>query len=154
MIRSYVSGLRRRPFKRRLAAEPIVLFAAIGFLGFLVEAIVITALTHFGNLPAWQARIPSFLIAVSITWLLNRKFTFPGRGPASRAVEAVAYGAIQVGGAVINLALFGACLAYSSRLETMPVVPLAFGAVGGLGFNFTASKLLLYSRIRNSNGEI
>lgn len=121
-------------------------------MGFLIEAIVLTSLTIYAAWSPWQARIPSFLTAVSITWALNRRHTFTNRGPQHRSTEAFFYTAIQGGGALINLGIFGACLALLPGLGRLPVIPLAIGAVGGFAFNFLLSSKWLYARLRPNQG--
>lgn len=132
----------RRPLREVLS------FLAVGGVGFVVEAIILTALTTYAAWSPWQARIPSFLTAVLITWALNRHHTFPNRGLRHRSTEAFFYTAIQGGGALINLGIFGVCLILMPQLAPYPVIPLAIGAVGGFVFNFALSSKWLYSRLR------
>jgi putative flippase GtrA len=123
-------------------------FLIVGGVGFAIEAIL---LTSFVKLAGWQplyARVPSFLVAVLATWALNRRYTFAGRGLTRSSIEAVWYILIQTCGAAINLAIFGAVLLYWPQLGEVPVIPLAFGSIGGLVFNFSASNGFLYARRR------
>lgn len=131
---------------RRAASQTLRSFVIVGGVGFAIEAILLTTITQFVGWTPWQARVPSFLTAVLVTWVLNRMHTFPGRGLEHRSIEALSYVAIQVCGATINLAVFGACLLYFPRLGAMPVIPLGIGAAGGFAFNFAVSNILLYSR--------
>jgi len=96
----------------------------------------------------WQARICSFLPAVLVTWLLNRRHTFAGRGLRRAPAEAIAYVAIQTIGAGINFGTFILFLAWMPQLRTLAFVPLAVGSAVALFFNYTTSSLLLYSRPR------
>lgn len=139
------------PSNHRSTRE-VLTFLAVGGVGFVVEAAILTALTMFADWSPWQARIPSFISAVFITWALNRRHTFPERGLQRRSVEAFFYTAIQIGGALINLAIFGACLALFPHLAHIPLIPLAIGAVGGFVFNFLLSSKWLYSRLRSVRG--
>lgn len=123
-------------------------FAVVGGIGFAIEAVILTTLTQFAGWAPLHARIPSFLIAVMTTWWLNRQHTFSGRGLERRSLEAFFYVAIQICGALINFAVFGLCLHFSSRLARIPVIPLAFGAAVGFIFNFASSNIVLYSRTR------
>lgn len=123
-------------------------FALVGGAGFVVESIIMTVLIRLAAWQPWHARMPSFALALLVTWLLNRTLTFPGRGPERRSVEAFFYIVIQVIGGGINLLVFAGCLHYWPQLGKAPVVPLAIGAVGGFGFNFAASNGLLYARRR------
>ena len=123
-------------------------FLAIGGLGFIIEAVILTALTLYAGWSPWYARVPSFITAVLVTWALNRRHTFPNRGLQRRSAEAFFYATIQSGGALINLGVFGACLTLMPELATAPVIPLAIGAVGGFAFNFILSSKWLYARLR------
>lgn len=134
---------------RRIPRE-LLSFIAVGSVGFLIEAVILTALTTWAGWSPWQARIPSFFTAVFATWLLNRQHTFPERGLQRRSVEAFWYAAIQGGGVSINLLLFGATLAAFPELRHIPVIPLAVGSAGGLVFNFLMNSKVLYSRPRRN----
>lgn len=123
-------------------------FAIVGAIGFAIEAVLLTALVKFVNWTPLQARIPSFLIAVMTTWWLNRQHTFAGRGLERRSVEGFFYIAIQACGALINLAIFGACLHFTPGLAKIPVLPLGIGAAAGFVFNFVSSNAALYSQAR------
>ncbi|MBL8266850.1 MAG: GtrA family protein [Steroidobacter sp.] len=127
----------------------VLTFLAVGSIGFVIEAVILTALTSYAAWSPWQARIPSFLTAVLVTWALNRRHTFPNRGLQRRSTEAFFYTAIQGGGALINLGIFGVCLALAPALREAPIIPLAIGAVGGFVFNFALSSKWLYSRLRS-----
>jgi putative flippase GtrA len=124
-------------------------FAFVGVIGFLVEAIVLTVLTQLAGWGPWQARIPSFLIAVLVTWVLNRTLTFPGRGMQRRSVEALAYIATMAIGSAINLTVYGLVVFYVPRLAAWPIVPLALGSVASLVFNFNSARLLVFARTRS-----
>lgn len=136
----------------RRTLREVLSFLAVGSVGFVVEAVILTTLTLHAGWSPWQARIPSFLTAVLITWALNRRHTFADRGLQRRSTEAFFYTAIQGGGAVINLGIFGACLALSPSLARVPVIPLAIGAIGGFAFNYVLSSKWLYSRLRPGHG--
>jgi putative flippase GtrA len=125
-------------------------FAAVGAIGFLIDAGILAALTHGAGWPPWAARVPSFATAVLATWLLNRRLTFQGRGLQRRSLEALGYGAIQACGAGINLLVFGLCLAIVPRLAAMPVIPFAVGSGVAMVFNYAALKRVLYARERTA----
>lgn len=126
-------------------------FVLVGGVGFCVDASILAFLTHYGHWSPWYARLPSFLTAVGVTWWMNRRYTFPGRGLDRLAVEAAGYAMIQSAGALINLAVFGLVLAQWGTAGFMPVIALAVGAVGGLVFNFSMSNFLLYRRARTES---
>lgn len=125
-------------------------FCLAGGVGFFIEASVLTVLTLQAGWTPWRARIPSFLLAVCATWLMNRSLAFAGRGLERTSVEALSYLAIQTCGAAINMGIFVLCLAHMPALAKAPVIPLAIGSAGGLAFNFLASKAFLYSKVRSA----
>jgi putative flippase GtrA len=145
-------GATSSPTPTRRSLREMLSFLAVGGVGFVVEAVILTSLTLYAAWSPWQARIPSFITAVLITWALNRRHTFPDRGLRHRPTEAFFYTAIQGGGALINLGIFGVCLALLPQLARVPVIPLAIGAVGGFAFNFVLSSKWLYSRLRPGHG--
>jgi putative flippase GtrA len=138
---------------RRRTAREVMSFLAVGAAGFVIESIILTALTQFAGWSPWHARIPSFLTAVPVTWALNRRHTFPNRGLQRSSLEVFLYGTIQGGGAAINLLIFGATLAMLPTLARLPVIPLAIGALGGFVFNYSISSKLLYARQRSRAGQ-
>ena len=131
------------------AVREVVSFLAVGATGFAIEAVILTGLTQFAGWSPWRARIPSFLTAVLVTWALNRRHTFANRGLQRPSLEALAYAAIQGGGALVNLVIFGAMLVVMPALARFPVIALAVGAAGGFAFNYLVSTRLLYSRQRS-----
>jgi putative flippase GtrA len=125
-------------------------FALVGVIGFLVEALILTVLTAVAGWSPWRARIPSFLIAVLVTWLLNRTFTFPGHGLQRRSVEGLLYLATVALGSAINLGVYGLVLHFVPAVREFPVVALAAGSLAGLAFNFNSARLLVFARPRSS----
>jgi putative flippase GtrA len=133
----------------RRTAREIMSFLAVGAAGFAIEAIILTGFTQFAQWSPWQARVPSFLTAVLVTWALNRQHTFPDRGLQRPSLEVLFYAGIQSCGALINLAIFGATMVIVPALTRFPVIPLAVGAVGGFAFNYLVSSKLLYAGQRS-----
>jgi putative flippase GtrA len=125
-------------------------FVAVGAVGFVIDAGLLAVLTHGAGWSPWLARVPSFLTAVTATWQLNRRLTFAGRGLQSRSLEALGYGAVQVSGALINLAVFGSCLGLFPQLAALPLIPFAVGAVVAMIFNYLTASRLLYAREREA----
>jgi putative flippase GtrA len=123
-------------------------FGAIGAIGFLVDAGLLTTLSSESRMNVYVARCISFSAAVLVTWLLNRRFVF-GETAAPRGRKSAEYGRylfVQVVGAAINLATFAAILSVYPGLVAMPVLPLAAGAALGLVFNFAGMRRWVFVR--------
>ncbi|MFA7271085.1 MAG: GtrA family protein, partial [Sterolibacterium sp.] len=84
-------------------------FAVIGGIGFAIDGGLLTLLSILWGMNVYVARLVSFLTATLSTWWLNRKHTF-GMAPSgefrAHANEYTRYFFIQVGGGLINLAVF------------------------------------------------
>lgn len=114
-------------------------FCVVGGIGFCTDAGLLQAGIHFFSLGPLTARIPSFLIAVLVTWYLNRAFTFrmPERSFRSSFPAYIAANSV---GLALNVGVYAAGVLLSPALAQTPLIPLAAGAVLGLAFNFAASR--------------
>jgi putative flippase GtrA len=121
-------------------------FLGAGAIGFCVDGGILTALTSLAGWSPVASRMLSFPVALTCTWLLNRRWAFAGRGLGSNALEYLAYAGIQVAGAGINLGVFISCLRRWPELASIPLVPFAVGAGFALIFNYGSLRWLLYRR--------
>ena len=129
-----------------LAMRPLPAFIAVGGIGFALDAgLMLLTIKAFACHPI-VARLVSFPVAVTCTWLLNRQWAFRGRGLRSRPIEYVGYFAIQVAGAVLNVGVFLGCLLLWPALVSVPVLPLTVGAAVALMFNYVLLRRTLYRR--------
>jgi putative flippase GtrA len=119
-------------------------------IGFLVDALVLTALTALAGWSPFSARVVSFGCAVSATWYLNRRFTFPGNIGEASGREYVKYVFIQGIGATINLAVYATMLMIFEVLRSIPVIALATGSIIAMMFNFLALRRFVYSQASTS----
>lgn len=105
-------------------------------LGFMVDA-GLMALLHTG----WQlhpifARCISFPAALTVTWLVNRRWVFATSRQTGVTTEYARYVSVQVIGAAANLAIFAALIYAVPSLMTAPVLALAIAAAGSLVLNY------------------
>jgi putative flippase GtrA len=82
------------------------------------------------------ARLLSFAVAVTATWLLNRHWTFRDRKSPARGVEYMRYLTVQTSGALINLSVYSACLFFSEWMLSNPVAALAVGSGVAMVYNY------------------
>ena len=118
---------------RRLSA-----FVLVGIVGFAVDATVLSALVYGLSFSHYSARAVSFGTAVTVTWYLNRRWTFSSTNAAAR--EYRGYVLTQLVGAIINLGTYAAIIELSPALARWPVLPLAAGAALALAFNYTTAR--------------
>ena len=119
-------------------------FACVGAVGFVVDAGVLTFLVKIFGWNVYAARGVSFPAATIVTWALNRRLAFATRQSASKHHEYARYLLVQVMGAGINLACFSVLLVLYPWMNQLPVVPLFFGALVALLFNYAGSRYFVY----------
>jgi putative flippase GtrA len=118
-------------------------FALIGALGFLVDATSLQAFLNIAGLDPYAGRAGSFLVAVTFTWWMNRKFTF--HSSDSRLVHEWGrfLAANSLGGAV-NLGVYAALVASVDLVASHPVLGVAAGSIAGLAVNFLGSRFFVF----------
>lgn len=122
----------------------LLAFGAVGVAGFVVDASVMTALIERLSWHPIQGRAVSFPLAVTTTWLLNRRLAFRGMGTRSKSAEYAGYVAIQILGALVNVGVFLGCILIWPFLVSVPFVPLAAGAAVALLLNFALLRSTVY----------
>ncbi|WP_158603842.1 GtrA family protein [Acidovorax sp. 94] len=118
-------------------------FVVVGGLGFCIDAGLLTILIE-DNLDVMLARSCSFFVAVSATWMLNRLWTFNSGGFLSIRREYAYYFSVQILGAAINLSIFFILIDFCPEFLDIPLIPLAFGAIASLMFNYVVSKKIVF----------
>ncbi|MFT3904973.1 MAG: GtrA family protein [Steroidobacteraceae bacterium] len=138
-----MSDAPRRDLRR------ILKFAIAGGIGFLVDAAILTALVRGAHWPALGARILSFLGAVSVTWLINRRLTFGDRRatqPRAMAGEYARYLLTQGAGALLNLGIFATALWLHPPWRAQPVMALALASALAMLFNYCGLASFVFAR--------
>jgi putative flippase GtrA len=119
----------------------ILRFGGVGLLGFAVDAGLLTWLQHV-DIDVYIARTVSFSAAVSVTFLLNRMFTFDASA-YPWAGQVAGYGAAQFLGALLNFAVFWLVLIWRPTWTTEPWLPLAIASACSMLVTYWLSKRLL-----------
>lgn len=116
------------------------LFALIGAVGFCVDGgLLLLGHRHCGL--EWPlARLLSFTAAASVTWLLNRRFTFSGSKRSLKLDEWRRYLTVNGVGAILNLGIFMGLVGFAPAFRDHPLVALAIAAAIALAFNFLGSR--------------
>ncbi|MEO0510865.1 MAG: GtrA family protein [Verrucomicrobiota bacterium] len=126
-------------------------FAGVGVTISLIDIGLLYLLIATG-LSAYLARIPSFLAAMTVGYILNRYFTFhhleTGRALWHSLLRH--YSVHSVGG-VINYGVFGATLIIGQQMggeiaasASLPFVAVWVGGIFGMCFNFFFSKKMVF----------
>jgi len=125
----------------------ILSFGAIGGIGFVVDAGILQALFSLGVQPL-IARCISFPVAVTATWLLNRRYTFRDRAQSGAHARYALYVGGQIAGALINVGVFVLTIRHWPETAARPLIPMMAGSAIALFFNYTWANLLVFSTDR------
>jgi len=118
-------------------------FSLIGVAAFVVDsAVLYAALPLFANKFA-AARVPSWLCAVTFTWVLNYQWTFRYRA-RSLPLNWLKYVLANLLGGIVNYGVSLVSVALSPLARTHPIIAVALGSIAGLLFNFVSSKALVF----------
>lgn len=135
---------RRTPSARRKAAEgriaaQIPVFAAIGVLGYFVDAGITYLCAKYLGMAPVLARPPGFIVATMVNFGLNRAITFRhSRAPLVGAF--VRYCLVASAGLAVNYSVYAACVLLAPRAGiavTPAILPLFVAAGSGAAMTLT-----------------
>ncbi|WP_119462682.1 GtrA family protein [Rhodospirillaceae bacterium SYSU D60014] len=142
-------------FDRLPVPRQFLCFAGVGTVGFTVDACVLTILVALVGVDRYSARVISFGVAVTVTWLLNRQFTFAvPQGAGMRPGEYSRYFGVQFVGALINFGIYGLLVASFDTAFRYPALALAVGSVTAMFFNFLGAKHFAFRTSRRTLSSI
>ena len=120
-------------------AEQVPAFAAIGVVGFFVDATITFVCAKYFGLSPELARPPGFIVATIFNFALNRSITFRhSRAPVFRAF--LRYCGVASVGLAVNYAVYSACVALAPLAGfavTPAILPLFVAAGGGVAMAVT-----------------
>ncbi len=127
----------------RLAGE-VFRFGVVGTVGFFVDAGVLTLGLRAGTGP-WIGRVLSYLAAASVTFGLNRAWTFRAADrsrPMGR--DWSLFLLVNLVGFACNYSTYAALIAGVPLVREFPVLGVAAGSLAGMAGNFLLSKRYVF----------
>ncbi|MCI4643958.1 MAG: GtrA family protein [Hyphomonadaceae bacterium] len=120
-------------------------FVMVGAIGFLVDGGLLMLLTaHLGPL---AGRLVSFLSAVTVTFLLNRRFVFADRAASAPVhVQLYRYIAANSVGALLNLGIYTGLVLTGWPWVSQPLIAFAIASATALIVNFTLTHLIVFGK--------
>lgn len=127
-------------------------FCLVGTLGFVAATAILYAMLAAGA-GYYLGYGIAFLLTVTLTWWLNRRFTFDDRsaGYVRQWAQFVASNAV---GGICNYGVYAALVSTSSVARELPILATALGSVAGLAVNFLAAKRVVFSARPAARGRI
>jgi putative flippase GtrA len=131
-----------------MIASQAMRFAAVGVVGFFVDAATLMLAILFLGLNVYWGRAVSYVVAATATWAMNRKFTF--RQHASPALagsmfkEWIRFCAANSVGGLVNVGTYIGLLNAFTLVRQFPVLGVAAGSLSGMLVNFTLSRRFVF----------
>ncbi len=122
-------------------------FAAVGLVGFAVDAMLLQAglALHFGS--AW-ARLASLTAAMQVTFAINRRFVFHHRGPRGLAGQWGRYMLTNGVGNAFGYGIFVTLTSLHGQWMSNPFLDLPISAVCAYLINYAGCRLVVFGRIQ------
>jgi putative flippase GtrA len=124
------------------SATQFLRFALVGVVGFVVDAGVLRLVTSVFGANLYTGRVISFLVAATVTWALNRVFTFGHTG--ARAAQWLRFVCVNSLGGAVNLGVYALLVGTLSSIRHNPTIAVACGSLVGMGLNFTLMKKVVF----------
>lgn len=122
----------------------VSLFAVVGVGGFVVDAVVLGAIQAVYGDWLFSGQLIAYCVAATATWQMNRNLTFVEHRRAGWFREWVRYLLVNAWGGIINYAVFAGLISVTALCHRYPILAVATGSIAGLGFNFMASRTLVF----------
>jgi putative flippase GtrA len=133
---------RYLPADRLALLVQFLRFGAVGGCGFVVDNATVYGLRNW--LGIYGAGIAAFGTAATVTWLLNRIWTFRGQGSGPAHRQWLLFVAANSLGFVLNRGTFALLVTFSPTAYDNPVIAVFAGTLAGMFLNFHLSRRLVF----------
>ncbi|GAM75328.1 hypothetical protein JCM19241_3240 [Vibrio ishigakensis] len=117
-------------------------FAVVGGVGFVVDISVFSLCLYVMNMPTTLSRVVAFLVAVGVTWLGNRIYTFGSSADVWPQLKRFAISAFI--SMVPNFLVFHLVLAYLGENVITHMLAFVLGVATGLCSNFALNTFWVF----------
>jgi putative flippase GtrA len=119
-----------------------LMFGTVGAVGFVADTATVYALRH--RLGLYGAGAVAYGVAASVTWLLNRLWTFRGSGTGPAHRQWARFLLVNLAGFVLNRGTYAALVTFVPLCAAEPVWAVAAGALAGMFLNFSLSRSMVF----------
>lgn len=121
-----------------------VRFSLVGAAGFIID----TGVLYFGlwalALGPYSARVLSYLIAATATWLLHRSYTFKRSTRRKSGPQWALFIVLNGLGGGLNYAVYAALIATLEPRPETPLIGVFAGSAIALAFNFFVNRSVVF----------
>jgi len=125
---------------RKISGE-LLRFCIVGSIGFVIDSGLTLLFSEAAHWRPELARVVGFLVAATVTWEMNRRFTFRSTASARSLLPYVLLASV---GAAVNFGVFVGWLRLAGTAPLQIVLGIALGAVAALSLNFSVSRRFVY----------
>lgn len=118
------------------------MFGTVGAVGFVFDTATVYALRH--SLGLYGAGAVAYVVAASVTWLLNRLWTFRGLGSGPVHQQWARFVMVNLGGFVLNRGTYALLVTFVAACAEQPVYAVGAGAIVGMFLNFSLSRSMVF----------
>jgi putative flippase GtrA len=119
-----------------------LMFGTVGTAGFLVDTATVYALRH--SLGLYGAGMAAYVVAATVTWILNRLWTFRGQGSGPVHHQWARFLVVNLGGLVLNRGTYALLVTFVPLCAEQPVFATAAGAIAGMFVNFALNRTMVF----------
>lgn len=120
----------------------IIRFGIVGVVGFVVDSLVLKGFLLL-SVNLYIGQVIAYFAAATVTWIINRKFTFRTVQKPSW-MEWVRYLGANALGGVLNYVTFVICTKASVVFHEYPYLAVAVGSLIGMVVNYTLSFFFVF----------
>jgi putative flippase GtrA len=118
------------------------MFGTVGVVGFMADTATVYSLRYWLGL--YGAGAAAYGVAATVTWLLNRLWTFRGRGSGPAHHQWARFLFVNLGGFILNRGTYALLVTFVALCAAEPVYAVAAGAVAGMFVNFSLSRSVVF----------
>jgi putative flippase GtrA len=133
---------RSATMAQRLILAQFLRFGTVGMAGFVVDTTTVYSLRH--ALGLYGAGVVAYLTAATSNWLLNRIWTFRGRGTGPAHRQWALFMMTNLAGFVLNRGTYALLITFIAAAARQPVLATAAGAAAAMFVNFSLSRRFVF----------
>jgi putative flippase GtrA len=130
------------PVAQRAVLAQFLRFGMVGGVGFVVDTATVYGLRY--SLGLYGAGVVAYLTAATSNWLLNRIWTFRGRGSGPAHRQWAMFMLTNLVGFVVNRGTYAVLVTFVAAAARQPVIATAAGAVAAMFINFSLSRRFVF----------
>jgi putative flippase GtrA len=119
-----------------------LMFGTVGMVGFVFDTATVYSLRR--SLGLYGAGIAAYVVAATVTWLLNRLWTFHGLSSGNVHQQWARFLVVNLGGFVLNRGTYALLVTFVALCARQPVYAVAAGALAGMFLNFGLSRRMVF----------